>query len=1386
MSKVVRSLRSALLITIAILVILVALAYSAFRLALPMVPEWQEEIEQRATTAIGVPVEIGSMDAEWWGFGPRLLLKQVQLLSPDDSNAELMSFKTLQVDVNLLDLIQGEDFRPRKVKVDGAKLVVEQTENGGLVVRGFSPKQTNSGFLGPALKLLGKHGDFEVTDTEILWSRYQPNNIREYTSSQFNLSLTIRDNQYALTLNGTPPEDLASKLEVQVHANGDSADPSSLSAKIFIKAEQIQLASLWLKPWLDPQLEYTSGTADISTQITWADQLPTNVVAQTSISELGHPTLPSLDISASASWSLPNNQQGLDHWALNVDSLSSQPSNGTEDSIVSLGPLAVIQRGSKAKREYAAVIDSFDIASISPLAQRLKKAPEKSIKWLKHTQPAGLLKETRLAFSLSEASSLQARHIENLRVAGEFVDLNSKEVAHELLLAPRKPRPDGSARRPLGVPGIQHLSGTFEGGLESGVIQLNSDDATLDWDFLYPEERSFDRLSGAMNWAWNAETGFQLDWDQLDIQKQRVDIRSKGLLTFPPSGSAEEPMMTLTAELQNGDFDIAGDFMPEILPSSVLKWLDKALLSGDIGVSFASKGTLKGFPYIEDPDRGQYLAKATISNGNLQYHPDWPITENADLEMRFFGESLTFSGTKGSISGVNVSSFSGEIPDLRQGNLQIRAKGNGQAPQLVSFIQNSPLIEHVDHLIDGTTAQGDVDLSVTFDLPLQSIDDMKLSGVLSANGVDFIRGEFDSVHQLRGPIEFTRDALATDQLSCQYLGVACKASALINFEQAQLAKIQATATLNIGEPGDTGLDRQILERFVPTFVTDALHGSIPLVIDLSGGANHEPTEVITIHSNLLGLKDSAPAPLTLDYHETDKAVGTLDRRFENGFKLSMTRSQVSAAMWFNTEGEETLFERGEMVVGTGVAQLPNSPGLHGKINLDYLNLDECTEWILRDIPHRTEEERLELLPDPIVSATIIADSLEAGGQLWSDIQIDLLRNGKQLDLNISGAEIVGSVQLPNHSGLAQQQRDAVITGSFDRFHWPSPLFDIEEETSSYKPNTAPSLGLDPRLLPSAQFSVADLRMGELRLGQFDMTTEPSPTGLKLSNATARAGIVTLDASGRWDRTESGDDSFLKTSFKSGSVGQFLVKLGLEEMVNADSAVMNSDFHWSAEPQQMDMQHVDGTINLYLDRGSIEVIDPGAGRLLGLFNFYSLPRRLLLDFKDVTTDGFGFDKIRGGFTMVDGNAHTSDLKIRAPSANVSIIGRAGVVDRDYDQRIVVTPRVSSGLALAGAALTPGGLGFGAALLLGQEIFGRPLENATQVRYKMIGSWDNPTIISVGGMFADGKEITKEGDDLRPQKRGPRARLRSDSPSNGQSLLNSTKSEQTQEPSEQTAP
>ena len=55
--------------------------------------------------------------------------------------------------------------------------------------------------------------------------------------------------------------------------------------------------------------------------------------------------------------------------------------------------------------------------------------------------------------------------------------------------------------------------------------------------------------------------------------------------------------------------------------------------------------------------------------------------------------------------------------------------------------------------------------------------------------------------------------------------------------------------------------------------------------------------------------------------------------------------------------------------------------------------------------------------------------------------------------------------------------------------------------------------------------------------------------------------------------------------------------------------------------------------LTLNLGFFKKIDPGVGKLLGIFSLQSIPKRLLLDFSDVYKEGFYFDKLIANADML---------------------------------------------------------------------------------------------------------------------------------------------------------
>jgi uncharacterized protein YhdP len=129
-------------------------------------------------------------------------------------------------------------------------------------------------------------------------------------------------------------------------------------------------------------------------------------------------------------------------------------------------------------------------------------------------------------------------------------------------------------------------------------------------------------------------------------------------------------------------------------------------------------------------------------------------------------------------------------------------------------------------------------------------------------------------------------------------------------------------------------------------------------------------------------------------------------------------------------------------------------------------------------------------------------------------------------------------------------------------------------------------------------------------------------------------------------------------------------------------------------------------------------------VLGLFSVAALPRRLGLDFKDLTDKGLAFDSVHGDFELRDGNAYTSNLLLRGPAAEIGIAGRTGLATRDYDQTAIVTGNLGASPALAGALA--GGPVVGAAVLLFSQVFKEPLKGITRGYYRITGPWDNPTV------------------------------------------------------------
>ena len=167
--------------------------------------------------------------------------------------------------------------------------------------------------------------------------------------------------------------------------------------------------------------------------------------------------------------------------------------------------------------------------------------------------------------------------------------------------------------------------------------------------------------------------------------------------------------------------------------------------------------------------------------------------------------------------------------------------------------------------------------------------------------------------------------------------------------------------------------------------------------------------------------------------------------------------------------------------------------------------------------------------------------------------------------------------------------------------------------------------------------------------------------------------------------------------------------------------------WDGSPLTLDYASLGGAFNVNIESGQFLKADPGLAKLLGVLSLQSLPRRLVLDFKDVFTEGFAFDFVRGDVRIERGVARSNNLQMKGVNAAVLMDGKADLLKETQDLRVVLVPEINTGTAsLIATAINPA-IGLGA--FLAQIFLRRPLMEAATQEFHVDGSWVDPKITKV---------------------------------------------------------
>jgi uncharacterized protein YhdP len=175
---------------------------------------------------------------------------------------------------------------------------------------------------------------------------------------------------------------------------------------------------------------------------------------------------------------------------------------------------------------------------------------------------------------------------------------------------------------------------------------------------------------------------------------------------------------------------------------------------------------------------------------------------------------------------------------------------------------------------------------------------------------------------------------------------------------------------------------------------------------------------------------------------------------------------------------------------------------------------------------------------------------------------------------------------------------------------------------------------------------------------------------------------------------------------------------------------NFDLNWHDAFYAPTLASLNGHASL--DLGPGRIVDVGQnsgakmdlGRMLSIFSLQTIPRRLSLDFSDIFQKGYSFDSLRGDYTISNGNVNTKNMRFDGPVAKVAIDGRIGLVKKDVNFELSVTPYVTSSIPVAATLITANPLvGLGA--LAVNTVIGSEVSKAVTYHYAVSGPWSNPS-------------------------------------------------------------
>jgi uncharacterized protein (TIGR02099 family) len=1304
------------------LVLFLGILLIAFRIALARAPNYRAQVEAWVSERTNLSIEFSELDARMRYYGPELVFDSAVVRSKDRKRT-LVRAKRVSIGFDVWTAIGTGRLAAGRITLEQPELQIVRTVDGRIEVVGQhelperDPNEESAPDDLPTGRLLVRDAQVGVRDLKTGRGPWIIPNV----------SFDLQRSGRAMHIDGEAalPASLGKSLQFKADTAGKLADAAELEWQFNIDARAFDLAG-WAqvmpKDWPAPRKG--RGSFQVSGALRGArpNELAMHVDFDRVALVLPNwqepmPAIPTLEIH-------PANDSTAE--SVDSDATLEQTDEGKSEEVADRSDVVKDGAAEKAdaptSAEYSRV--AFDL-HLQHAATPVEESWHVSLDNLElsrsnqewRSKAIALTATTTTAGSINVEGSADNVLLDNVwpllayaseSPAGAMVRaMDAKGVARELRI--RATRADDSSPMKFNLsgrfenlataavaklPGIEHFAGAFIASESGGQVNLNVRDGAFALPRIFRTPLPIDRIEGRVSWQHESD-GWRIAAENLAIDCPDGHADASGTVLVPADGGS--PIVDLKAQGTNLDARAAPRYMPAgKLSPAALAWLDRAFVAGKVPrAEFQMRGPSRSFPFRDGT--GLFLIQAHIEGLTLDYQPAWIPATGLTVDAEFRNEGMSARLLQGEVNGLRLKSGFGRIADFKRAELSLDVDATGDLADALPYLQKSPVGPGIGSQFMLLSGQGALQAQARIILPFKEVERRKLAVTARLSDATIaLEGLKEQATRVAGTLVIQDFALKSLSMQGAFMGgsVAVTGGAE-NRYYGRGAGMQLSAK---GSARGSELANLLhLPRSVP------LSGSTQWVLQAKQ-ERHAPDapapRSVVIESDVRGLGIAMPEPvgkgadlaraLRVDIEAPDDAQVLLRGAF----------GEIRALVRLSKNENGWRVERGGFRFDSQAAALPAHEGFRIEGDIDRVVLDD---WLRI----KGDGSGKSKVSDFLRAANVRVKEFLYLGYQWNDVRTLLQAADSAWRVDVAGQDIAGQLTIP------------YVLETGDPLRIALNKLNVGDHQSRGDASAA-----DPHDVPAItgridQFSLSGRNVGSARF-QLDKNAQ----GVQLKSGELRGDSFTVTAQGSWTGTAASSNSALTLDLASTDVRETLRAFNFNDVITGKRANAHAALTWPGSIDENLLARSSGKVGIEITDGQLLKVEPGAGRMLGLMSIAALPRRLSLDFSDVTDKGFSFDTVRGDFYLEKGDAYTDNLLVRGPAGETGIAGRTRVGKRDYDLTAVVAGDIGGSLSVASTAV--GGPVIGAAVLAFTRLFKEPLKGVTRRYYRIVGSWDNPTV------------------------------------------------------------